>query len=310
MDNGLVYLDPDQLEELEKLAALGYTHDELAMYFLADKSKFIQSANDPESLISFHIKRGKLMSTAREQLQIMASAEGGNITASQQLEKIRRTRGFEISKLDIFGGFEDKEAYQKLESFIMSEGKVDLSAEESIYLEALTMMNSMDRKYGRRKTIAFFTKPPFNLKYSSAAEMYDEALNLFYTDRNQEKKAVRHKYAELLEEAALLARTMAVSSKDLEVYGNLMTQAAKVRQLDKADPEPIPKELYLRPVRVFSLDPETVGITAINRQDVASQIEALEIPERDKIRLRKDALLEAINIGETLDELQEESKNR
>lgn len=303
-----VNLSPEEIEELERLSALGYSHQQMAMYFRVDLKLFLSAAENPRSKINYHIQRGQLVSIAREQMAILTSAEGGNITAHQQLEKIRRTRGFEISKLDIFGGIDDQKTYQKLEDFIQSEGKTDLSNEETVYLEALSMMNSMDRKYGRRNTIAFFTKPPFNLKHSRASEMYDEALNLFYTDRNIDKKALRHKKAEQLDEAAHVMRLNASCAKDFEVYGDLVMKSAKLLQLDQKDPEPLSKELYLRPVRVFSLDPQAVGIPAINRQSVAAQIDELEIPERDKIRVRRDAMLETIPLEDILNELEEESK--
>ena len=176
-------------------------------------------------------------------------------------------------------------------------------------MEALTLYNSMYRKYGRRNTIAFFTKEPFNLKHSRASEMMDEALNLFYSDRNIEKKALRHLKAEQLEEAANIVRDNAQSSKDWEVYGKLLMHAAKLQELDKPDPERLPKEIYQKPFRIYNLDPGAVGIPGINRQLVADQIEMLEIPERDKIRVRKDAMLEQINIQETINELQEESQS-
>jgi len=305
-----IHLAPEQLEELERLSALGYSTEDMAMYFSIQKELFIRAANDPDSTINYHIHRGKMVSIAREQLAILTSAESGNITASQQLEKIRRNKGFEISKLDIFGGFDTAESYQKLEDYILTGGSKDLSKEETIYLEALTLMNSMDRKYGRRRTVEFFTKPPFNLKYSRASEMYDEALALFYTDRNVEKKALRHKLAEQIAEAALLVKTMANCAKDMEIYGTLKMQESNLRELHKADPVPLSKELYIRPVRLFSLDPEMVGITGINRQEIASQIDELEIPERDKLRLRQDAMIDAIKLEDTLDELEEESKSR
>lgn len=304
-----IELTEEQILELEKLAALGYEPAELAMFFQFDSDVFCRAAEDPESKIYFHIKRGKLVSVAKEQMAILGLTERGDIFASQRLEKIRRNRGFEISKLDIFGGFDDKKAYQKLEDFIEAGCKSDLSADEQIYLEALTMLNSMDRKYGRRKTVAFFTKPPFNLSFSRASEMFDEAMNLFYSDRNIEKKALRHKKAEMLEDLYQMGLKMVDSVKDLEVLGNLQMQAAKLQELDKPDPQKLPSELYRKEVRYFSLDPEKVGIPGINRQLLADQIDSLNIPAADKERVRQDALIDPLNIEQTLDELtQEEDK--
>jgi hypothetical protein len=297
----------DELLELEKLSALGYTVAQMAMYFKRDFKSFEKAALDPESVISYHVARGELMSLANEQMHILLAAEGGNISASQQLANIKRNRGFKISKEEIFAGLDDMKTYRVFEDWVQGGCKSDISKEESIYLEALCKMNDMDRKYGRKNTVAFFNKK-YNLSLSRASAMYDEAINLFNTDRNVTKKAQRHRYADQLDEMALMIKQNASGPKDAEVYGDLVMKAGKMRELDKSDPEPLPKELYLKPVRLMTLDPTMVGLSAINRGDVGKQIDDLDIPEADKVRVKADAMLTNINFEETLDELEEESR--
>lgn len=303
-------LTDEQLEELEKLSALNYTPEEMAMYFNADPEQFICEANDQQSKIYYHIRRGRLVVVAQEQMALLGDAIGGDVAASQQLARVRRTREFEVSKMDVFGGFDDPARFEKLQDYILSGRRGDLSADETVYLEALTLMNSMDRKYGRRQTIAFFTKPPYGLSYAKARDMYDEAVNLFYTDRNIEKSALRHKKAEMLDEMSRVAYQNAKTSKDLEVAANILVQAAKMQELDKPDPVVLPKKAYQKPVRLFVLDPAQVGLGAINRQDVAAQIDALEVPESVKVGLRQDAFITDINFEEVLDELEKESNEQ
>lgn len=302
-------LTEDELLELENLSALGYSNDQMAMYFGRDTKAFERAAADENSRISYHMKRGVLKSVAQEQLAILKAAEGGNVTASVQLSNIKRNRGFKISQKEIFSGFDDMKTYRLFENWVEGGCKTDVSQEESVYLEALCVMNSMDRKYGRRNTIAFFVKK-YGLTNSRASTMYDEAVNLFNTDRNADKKALRNKYADQLDEMALVMKHNINGPMEAKVYGDLITKAVNVRQLDQLDPEPVPKELFLRPVRLFSLDPAMVGMERINRQKVAEQIEALDIPEADKIRVRSDALLNNINFEDNLNELEEESRSR
>lgn len=305
-----ISLTEEELEHLEKLSALDYKIEDMAMYFLKNVDDFTFAAHDPESTIYYHIARGKLISVANEQIAILQSAEGGNISASQQLANLRKARGFKISKEEMFAGFDNSKTLRLFENWVEGGCKDELSKEEQLYLEALSMMNAMDRKYGRKNTITFFTKPPFNLKQQRASAMYDEAFNLFNTDRNVNKKAYRNKYADELDEAALIVRDNATTSKDWEVFGNLRTQAGRMRGLDEKEADPIPKELYIKPVRVFSIDPAVVGLPTINRQDVADQIAALEISDVDKSRVSADALLTNINFEEQLNELEETSKLR
>lgn len=305
-----IFLTEDEYVELEKLAALGYTNEQLAMYFNRALKDFAEAAADDESEIAYHIARGKLVSLAQEQMNILISAEGGNISASQQLANIRRNRGFQISKEEIFNGFQHKKTLRVFEDWVDGGCREELSKEETLYLEALSMIDKMDRKYGRRNTIIFFSKPPFNLSNNRASAMYDEAINLFNTDRNINKKAFKNKYADEIDEVAIIVRDNINTSKDAEVYGNLKTQAAKMRGLDQKDPDPIPKELYIKPVRYFGLTTDVVSLPPINRQEIADFIDALEIPEADKMRVSADALLTNINLTQQLDELEEESKRR
>lgn len=302
-------LTEEVAKELENLSALGYSLEEMAMYFDTDKVFFIQAAQNEDSKIYYYIQRGKLMAAAKEQLELLKAAETGNVTASEHLAKIRRNKSWEISKLDIFGGFEDKRLLEKLNDYVQSGSLNELKNEEAIYIEALLLFSSMGRRYGRRNTIAFFTKKPFGLKYARASEMYDEAINLFHADRQIERKALRHKYAEQLEEAAIIVRDNAASSKDWEVYGNLLVQASRMLGLDKDDPEKPPAEQYAKPIKYYSLSPGDVGLHMIDRQDVARQVEALEIPERDKIRVLQDARVEHVNLEERLNELEEDSQS-
>ena len=301
-------LDEEQLEKLEKLAALGYDPGDIARYFNLPVKPFEHIANDPTSHINYRIEAGKFKALANESLSILYQAEGGDIDASKRLQDIRKNRGFKISKDDIFGST-DRKSLQALEDWIQGGSKSDLKTDEKIYLDALTLMNSMDRKYGRRNTVEFFVKT-YGLKHARASEMYDEAINLFYSDRNVDKKALRIKKAEFLEDLARAAFANAETAKDIEVASNIEMKAAKLRGLDQPDPEKLPAEAFRRPVRVFSLDPSDVGLPMLNRNTIAKQIDALEIPEADKSRLRKDARIEPVQLEQYLDELETESKKK
>lgn len=296
-------------EELENLSALGYTYLDMAMYFAVDDALFIDAASDPSSRIYYHIKRGLITASFDEGRSLLNDAKAGNITASQRLSQIRRERGFEITKLDVFGGFADKERLQKLENYVMNGSRDSLTNDEVLYIELLTQFHSMDRQFGRRNTIAFFTKPPFSFPYGKAREMYDEAQNLFYTDRNIDKKALRNKKSEQLEEAARQVMLNAKCSKDWEIYANILDKAAKLQELDKADIVKLPRQAYMSPIRIYSLNPMSVGIPAINRHEVSSQIDMLEISESHKRSMRRDAMIEDVNIMEQIDELQKKAES-
>ena len=139
--------------------------------------------------------------------------------------------------------------------------------------------------------------------------MYAEALNLFYLNDTVENDAYRSILFDNLQKAALAVLQNATSAKDMEVYGNLLVQAAKVKQLDKPDPVKL-KQVDEKPIKWYDLSPESVGLPAANRQNLARQIDQMQdLPEGEKVRLRRDANIEDINFEEMLDDTKEKTKD-
>src|SRR5690606_37518093 len=300
-------LSDEEWDKLEILSGLGYSHDKIATYFGISKTIFRQIAEDPNSLLAERLEAGKIKQDIDERLALHNLALEGDVPAQKQIHEVKRTRAFKISKMDIFGTFESKKILEQLNDYIQSGGKLDVTVEEQLYIDTLIFMRDMDSQYGRRATVNFFVKQ-FKLKHQRASEMYDEAVNLFYGNRNINKKALRHKFAERLEQAANVIAANAETARDWEVYGNLTKQMAALLELDKPDVEKLPKEVYLPPVKVYSLEPELVGLPPINRHELAAEIDALDQPEAVKASLRQDAMIDPIDISSKLDKIEDEYK--
>lgn len=110
-----------------------------------------------------------------------------------------------------------------------------------------------------------------------------------------------------LMKAAQVVLQNAVSSKDMEVYGNLNIQAAKIKQLDKPDPVK-PKEIDDKPIKIYDLNPEAVGLSSANRQILAAQIDSVDLPQTEKIRLKRDANIVDIDFEEMLNDQEEKTQ--
>lgn len=300
-------LTDEEWDKLEHLSALDYSHEKIAIYFNINKTVFKQIASDPNSMLAERLHAGKLKQDMDERMALSTLAASGDVPAQKQLFEIKRTRAFKISKLDIFGGFENKKILNQLNDYIQLGGKLDVSVEEQIYIDALIFMRDMDSMYGRRATVEFFVNH-FKLKHQRASEMYDEAINLFFGDRNINKKALRQKFADQLDQAAQVVAMNAETSKDWEVYGKLKVQASTMIELNKQDPERLPAEAYLKPVNVYTLTPELVGLPSINRNILAAEIDALDQPEAVKSTLRQDAMIDEIDFQAKLDRVEKDFK--
>lgn len=202
----------------------------------------------------------------------------------------------------------DKSYFDTLQDYIASGCTMELTADELDYYNTLYALVGINRKYGKDNAIAFLMHEPFNVERLRARKMYSEAINLFYLNDTIENNAHRNMMFDNLMKAAQVVLQNAVSSKDMEVYGNLNIQAAKIKQLDKPDPVK-PKEIDEKPIKIYDLNPEEVGLDAANRQILAAQIDSVDLPEREKVRLKRDANIVDIDFEEMLNDQEEKTKD-
>lgn len=244
----------------------------------------------------------------RIEAKVREAAEKGDLNAVKALGEITRDKSFSLSKLDLFGGADKEGCFERIRDYIESGSPGTLSEKEQIYIEILTMVYSLDGQYGKRRTIKFLTSPPFGFSYSHASDVYAEAVELFYANRNVSKAALRQKMADEFDTLYIAARNSAKTVKDYETASNILANKAKVLQLDKEDPVQLPPETYLRPYRVLSLTPESIGLPTVSRYELARQIDGLVAPDAVKNRLKVEAGIMDMDITEILDNAaQEES---
>lgn len=203
-----------------------------------------------------------------------------------------------------------KSRFDILQDYIAGGCSMELTTEEMEYYNALYAMVGIQRKYGKDNALAFLQHPPFNCSPTVARRMYAESINLFYLGEQVENEAYRNMLFDNLQKAALVVLKNGKTARDMEIYGNLLTQAARIKQLDKPDPEK-PVQIQEKPVKIYGITPEAVGLPASNRAELARLIDAMdEVPEREKVRLRRDAGIEDISIEEMLDDQEKKTQDR
>ena len=202
----------------------------------------------------------------------------------------------------------EKSCFDTLQDYIQSGCSTELTEEELEYYNVLYALVGINRKYGKDNAIAFLMHKPFGVERSRARTMYSEAMNLFYLTDAIENDAHRNMLFDDLNKAALVVLKNATTSADMEVYGKLKVQAAKIKQLDKPDPvKPLLQEQ--KHIKVYDLDPNAVGLQPANRLTLGQQIDALDIPAVEKERLRQDAGIDDVDIIEMLDDTEEKCKD-
>jgi hypothetical protein len=196
--------------------------------------------------------------------------------------------------------------YHEIAEYIEKGSLSKLTPEEIEYLDILSKMNTMRRRYGLNQTISFFTQPPFNISLYRAKQMFEESINLFYSDEILDKQAARNLKAEQFEQAAQLALEAAQSVKDLEIYRALLWDSYKARQLDQPDPLHIPEELYKRPIKIYTLNPVQAKLPAIDRNELAKEIDAMDETASNKRRWKQEAMIDDIDFIEMINDQADE----
>lgn len=304
-------LTPKLLDDLSSLAALGWTDAELAGFLDITERQLAAILADPTSTddpnIRDAIKRGQLEKRAKIELAVVRGAMEGDSGSIDQFRDIVRDKSFSISKLDLFGGAEKEGAFERIQEYIASGSKGDLSDKERVYIDLLTLVYSLDGQYGKRRTVRFLTSEPFGLPYQRAADIYSEAMELFYCNRKISKDALRNKMADQFDTLYVAARDAAKTSKDYAVAADILANKARALQLDRDDPAKLPAEVYQPMFRLLSATPESIGLPAANRDELERQIDTVVAPEAVKRRLRTDAGITDLDIVKYLEDAKEES---
>lgn len=191
----------------------------------------------------------------------------------------------------------DDFSYEKVLHFIETGAQGDLPDELIDYIRLLELIRSMyDRYQSISSIVNFLQQKPFGLSEYVAKKRFNEAINLFYADNDIKKQTWRNVYASRLDRAADLALKASTCVADLEIYKKIIDAAARMRQLDLQDEQELPPELFDKPFKIYTLDPEKIGRKRADRNLLAQQIDSLAIPEKEKDKAKSDAMITDIEL--------------
>jgi hypothetical protein len=97
------WLENMNWEEYEKFAAIGYSPENIAMYYKVNKLEFMYYYMMIESELEYHYKRGILVNQAKEGLAMLDDASS-NATQAQRLDKLRKKVEFMNARDEIIYG--------------------------------------------------------------------------------------------------------------------------------------------------------------------------------------------------------------
>ena len=290
-------------EELVQLGALRWPEEKIAAFFGWDRKALKRETENPESEISRLLLRGELEADFKLEARLMSDAQEGNLTAAKQFSELMRDRSFRMSKLDLFGGAEKGELFDAIQKYLDKGCTGNLSTREQMYLEMLQIIYSFNNKLGDRRTLRLLTQDPYKMEYNRARDMMAEAVELFNGGRRATKEAMRYHAAETYDNLYHMILDTAKTPQDIALAGTMHDKKVKLLRLDEPDPNILPPEQYMKTFRVLSLTTECLGLPAVNRDEVAAQIDALDIPDAEKKRIRMEAGVEDMDIVKMMEDV-------
>ena len=289
-ENGRLIINKETLELLAGFGALYWSTDDIYAFFgIGDYAWWQGEISNQASVISRTIKRGELEQRARVELGILDHALKGSSEDVEKYQRMMRDKSFALSKLDLFGGSEDPKLWQNIQDYISSGSKGALSEKEQRYIDLLNLIFSLDRQFGKRKTVKFLTSQPFGYTHSQASNLYSEAVELFYCNRKISREALREKTADMYDNLYQAAVQAAKSTADYMAAAEILKMKSKLLRLDEEEIQKLNSEVYERKPVILSLKPEDIGLESADRRKLAEVIDKSGAPETEKRRLSMEA---------------------
>ncbi len=304
-------LSPDQLKSVESLGALNYSAENIAMYLGVDKEEFntlfSTPAEDPaykSGNVRYHYDRGMLMAQAEIDKANLKRAKDGNMTSIQQYKKDVNIQNFENHKKKVLF----KDATVKLESLqaLIERGEIRNMPEKYVkYYDHMEFVRALQAGTNSKNYIInmVMVKYPEISKHQATA-IYNDSLNFFNLNNPVKVEAWANIYADLMDEIRLLA----IGLNDFETARRCIVDAAKLRGVGAEKPFEIPPELLDRRPKLYTNDIKLIGGEEQNRNTLGNMIDAMDISEFHKKRLRQDSDIESISF-EVVEEKNQENED-
>lgn len=125
-----------------------------------------------------------------------------------------------------------------------------------------------------------------------ANKLYEESMEYFYSDSKISKDAWKNIIAEKMMNNINFAEQIKESVQDAEKIQTMYLKLRDVLELDKEDKEELPKELFDKPVKLYSVDAEFLGLPNVSRDRLAKMIDDLpELTEKERNRIKQESLV-------------------
>ena len=181
------------------------------------------------------------------------------------------------------------EIFDFIENGIPSEDKSDTMAYMLEMDKVLGMYRRLKQFPSKDHIVSHLMKVDGYSRYF-ANKLYNQTMEYFHCDEIISKNAWRNIYAEKMEKVVAFAIQTMKDASDASKVAKMIADLGKLRQLDQPDMEDLPSELFDRPFKLYTMEPEDVGIPKANRREISKFIDGLpELTELERELIKREA---------------------
>ena len=298
-------LSKEQLDLVETFGGLNYPPEKIVMILELDHDDFFVDFNLPDSdpdykpgQIRYHYDRGLLMAQAEIDKINLKLAREGNMTSMTQFKKDTLYREAQNAKKKTVYA-QEKTNVENLKQLIETSEPGTLTVIQTTYFEQLDFVRTLFGGWTPKATIinSIRTKWP-EVSRRQAIKLYYDAINFFFLDNVVKIEAWKNFIAEKLDNLA----SYAIELNDLEEARRCLVEVAKLRGVYESNQQAVPPELLDRRPIIYTLDIEKMGIPKVNRYELAAFIDNLDLTQKEKLKIRKDAMIDETPFDFNLDD--------
>lgn len=288
-------LSEDQFKIIEAMAPV-FSIGQIAMAMNLNRDEFIAQCDiaedDPEYKPGhprYHYDKGKLQADWDIAKGTLKRAKDGNQTSIQQFTKYQQQKELEKIKQTVLIRSRRK-TLLTAESLAIDPGNalslIKADVEQVEFIRELFMCYN-----SKNQIISRIRKRWEKMQELEAERLYNEVLNFYYLTNDEVKvDAWRNILAERMDDLF----NICFKTNDFETARRCLANLAEIRGVNKDKPQQVPPEILDRRPIIYSIRISDLGVLPANRNELAALIDALDISEKEKTRVRREAMIEDV----------------
>ena len=166
-----------------------------------------------------------------------------------------------------------------------------------VLMEKVRQLHSRVLEYGTITSVLNHLVKVEGLTRHLAEKVYYDGLEYYNASNRLSKQAQRNVYADKIDRQIAICEPFIKEIKDAKDVVAMIEKAAKIRQLDKEEPEMIPEEWLKATWNLYTTDLLEAGLEPINNDLLLKQIENYpDLTNKEKAQVKKEAGLFTLEI--------------